>query len=114
MEQTKSNHGFLNLILGPMFSGKSTRLIHYIRKYKTLKFSMIIAKPSIDTRYTGSNEICTHNFEKESCTTFLPNELHKIFDDPIYQTSNIIIIEEGQFFSSLYDIFKNLCNFLYL
>jgi len=104
----KMNNGYLNLIIGPMFSGKSTRLIHYIRKYKTLKFEMIVIKPSIDNRYTELNEICTHNFEKENCITFEPNNLSDIFNDPNYTNSKIIIIEEGQFFTSLYDNVKKM------
>lgn len=106
--QKKINHGFLNLIIGPMFSGKSTRLIHYIRKYKTLNFPMMVIKPSIDTRYTDSSEICTHNFEKESCISYGVDSLKEIFTDEHYESSKIIIIEEGQFFSSLYDHVKQM------
>jgi thymidine kinase len=104
----KLNNGYLNLIIGPMFSGKSTRLIQYIRQYKTLSFSMIVVKPSIDTRYTESNEICTHNFEKESCISYGTTELENIFKEKNYIESKIIIIEEGQFFSNLYEIVKKM------
>jgi thymidine kinase len=106
--QKKTNNGYLNLIIGPMFSGKSTRLIHYIRKYKTLKFNMIVIKPSIDNRYTESNEICTHNFDKESCISYATNELGNIFNDSSYTNAKIIIIEEGQFFTSLYEHIKKM------
>ena len=54
----------LHLITGPMFSGKSTKLIYYIRQHKTLDIPMFIVKPTIDTRYTAS-DICTHHFDKE-------------------------------------------------
>lgn len=104
----KTNNGYLNLIVGPMFSGKSTRLIHYIRKYKTLNFDIMVIKPSIDNRYTDSNEICTHNFEKESCTSYGTDELGNIFSDSHYTDAKIIIIEEGQFFNSLFDHVKQM------
>jgi len=104
----KFNNGYLNLIIGPMFSGKSTKLIHYIRKYKTLKYPMLVIKPSIDIRYTDSNEICTHNYEKESCISYNIDELNLIFSDPQYKLSKIIIIEEGQFFTSLYENIKQM------
>jgi len=104
----KTTNGYLNLIIGPMFSGKSTRLIHYIRKYKTLQFEIMVIKPSIDNRYTESNEICTHNFEKESCISYEPNNLSDIFNNSNYTNSKIIIIEEGQFFTSLYDNVKKM------
>jgi thymidine kinase len=97
----------LNLILGPMFSGKSTRLIQYIRKYKTLGYSIFCAKPSIDNRY-DENHICTHNLEKESCSTFDIDKLDKIFDNQEYQAAKVIMIEEGQFFKNIYTISKRM------
>ena len=100
--------GYLELILGPMFSGKSTKLIQYIRKYKTLKYSMIIIKPNIDTRYTANNEICTHDYVKENCIVYGMNELHNIYNEKLYNTTKIIIIEEGQFFNNIYDIIKKM------
>lgn len=100
--------GFLNLIIGPMFSGKSSRLIQYIRQYKTLGSKLIVIKPSLDTRYTNSNEICTHNHDKESCIIYDKNTLNNIFNDMYYDEYDVIIIEEGQFFSNLYDIVKKM------
>jgi thymidine kinase len=100
--------GYLNLILGPMFSGKSTRLIEYIRKYKTLGLDMIVIKPSIDKRYTDINEICTHNAEKEKCISFDNDCLNNIFKLESYTNTNLIFIEEAQFFSGVYDIIKKM------
>jgi thymidine kinase len=102
------SQGYLNLIIGPMFSGKSTRLIQYIRKYKILGSNLIVIKPSLDTRYTTSNEICTHNYDKESCIIFNKDQLDEIFNYLDYNNYEIIIIEEGQFFSNLYEIVKRM------
>jgi thymidine kinase len=107
-DPSKLQKGYLNLILGPMFSGKSTRLIEYIRKYKTLGLDMLIIKPSIDIRYTDINEICTHNSEKEKCISFEINKLNDIFDLESYQNTNLIFIEEAQFFSNIYEIIKKM------
>ena len=38
--------GYLKLILGPMFSGKSTKLIELIRKYKVIKYKVLTIKNS--------------------------------------------------------------------
>jgi thymidine kinase len=102
------HNGYLNLIIGPMFSGKSSKLIQYIRKYKTLGYNMLVIKPNIDTRYTDIDEICTHNYEKESCFVYKTDELNKIFMSEDYAMSQIIIIEEGQFFSDLYQIAQKI------
>ncbi len=105
---TLTKHGYLNLILGPMFSGKSTRLIQYIRRYKTLDKKMIVIKPNIDTRYTLENELCTHDQEKYKCISLSGDSLKLILEDPNYETSDIIIIEEGQFFKDLHDVVKGM------
>lgn len=102
------SEGYLNLIIGPMFSGKSSRLIQYIRQYKTLESNLIVIKPSLDIRYTNNNEICTHNHEKESCMIYDKDELNNIFNDMNYYDYEVIIIEEGQFFSNLYEIVKKM------
>jgi len=102
------HQGYLHLIIGPMFSGKSTKLIHYIRKHKTLGKSMIIIKPSIDNRYTAESVICTHDLEKENCIMYDKDNLQEIFKHPLYSTTNIIIIEEGQFFSNIYTNVKQM------
>ena len=102
------NQGYLNLIIGPMFSGKSTRLIQYIRKYKTLGANLAVIKPSLDSRYTTNSEICTHNHEKENCIMYDKEYLINIFNDPNYNTYEIVIIEEGQFFTNLYECVKRM------
>lgn len=90
----------LHLIVGPMFSGKSTRLIYYIRKYKTLDYPLFVVKPTIDDRYDASN-VCSHNQEKETCHLLDVDNLHAMFDDPAYQASKVVLIEEAQFFTGL-------------
>jgi thymidine kinase len=91
-----------------MFSGKSTRLIEYIRKYKTLGLDMLVIKPSIDVRYTDINEICTHNSEKEKCISLDINNLNDIFKLELYADTHLIFIEEAQFFSNIYDVVKKI------
>lgn len=94
----------LHLILGPMFSGKSTRLIQKIRSFKTLEYNICIIKPSIDTRYTTSDELCTHNHEKESCLVLPVDCLASVFQLPVYKQADVVMIEEGQFFSDLHPL----------
>ena len=97
------NNGYLHLILGPMFSGKSTKLIQYINKYKTLNKKLLIIKPSIDNRYTTSANICTHDMQIQNCICIDHSNLDTLFNLDTYSTSSIIIIEEGQFFDNLFE-----------
>ena len=47
---TNQNEGRIELIIGPMFSGKSTRLIETIRKYTYKAKKTIVIKSYVDQR----------------------------------------------------------------
>jgi thymidine kinase len=51
----------LKMYVGPMFSGKSTKLIQQIERYKIAKKNIICFKPAMDTRYTKEGFIITHS-----------------------------------------------------
>jgi len=87
----------LELIIGPMFSGKSTEIIRKSRKLKIINLNYIIIKSSIDTRYE-KNYIVSHDKEKESC--IITSDLDNI-DDNLVINCNTIIIDEGQFLKNL-------------
>lgn len=97
-------NGYLCLILGPMYSGKTSKLIEYIRKYKILNIPIITIKPSIDNRYTTDSVICSHNFDKEQCLTIDRNQFHTILDNNMYKLAKVIMIEEAQFFNNISDL----------
>jgi thymidine kinase len=100
----------LHLITGPMFSGKSTKLIYYIRQHKTLDIPMFIVKPTIDTRYSAS-DICTHHFDKEPCFTVPCEQLKQVFQMDEYEKATVVIIEEAQFFSNLRTLVQHMIEF---
>jgi thymidine kinase len=97
---------YLELILGPMFSGKSSRLIQTIRKYRILNYSILVIKPEIDVRYTGSEspQIVTHDKVATDCITC--KSLSEITNIDSYQ---VIIVEEGQFFSDIFEKVVEWC-----
>ncbi len=51
----------LKLYVGPMFSGKSTKLLQQVERYKYAQKKVICFKPSMDTRYTQEGLIVTHS-----------------------------------------------------
>jgi thymidine kinase len=89
----------LELIIGPMFSGKSTELIRKIRLAKTINKKVLVIKPLIDNRY-DVNKIVSHSFESEICEN-VPTL--KVLDEKI-QTYDLIVIDEGQFFPDLKEL----------
>lgn len=98
--------GYLELIIGPMYAGKSTELIRIINRFKCLKKNIIVINHSINNRY-GSTDLTTHNKEKiDKC--IILNQLKELSKN-ILETVDVIIIEELQFFG---DAFENITDWI--
>lgn len=89
--------GKLELIIGPMFSGKSTELIRHIRMLKVINVSYLVIKPRIDTRYDAT-KIVSHNQDSEIC--IVADDLNEIADETVANHA-YLIIDEGQFLQNL-------------
>src|SRR3972149_8306935 len=91
----------IKLILGPMFSGKSTRLIAEAEKHVRSHQKCIIIRHTIDTR-SPENLLKSHGgiiYEKNlQCDIIMTNKLCDILVSIIKNNINIILIDEGQFF----------------
>ena len=90
-------NGYLYLIIGPMFAGKSSKLIRLIRNFKSKEIQVLSIKHSLDIRY-GNNlsKICTHDLITEPCQA-TDNLIHYL-NSSDYKNAQVIIIEEAQFF----------------
>ena len=103
------NQGYLELIIGPMYAGKSTELIKIINRYKCLQKNIIIINHSYNNRY-GSNGLTTHNKESIDKCIILEN-LKDLNEKNIdFEKVDVIIIEELQFFSDAFEIIINWCD----
>ena len=91
----------LKLILGCMYSGKTTEIIRIVNSLKHINEIPIIIKPKIDDRYSV-DKISTHNKQEYNCLTL--NSL----EDLVNINENYIIIEEAQFFTNLYEFVKKI------
>lgn len=60
MDIVKGNMGWIEVIVGPMFSGKSEELIRRLRRAEIARQRVQIFKPQIDQRYAKS-EIVSHS-----------------------------------------------------
>jgi len=101
---TESGEGKIELILGPMFSGKSTRLIELMRKYVYKAKKTIMVKYYADQRYSEKSEVVTHDLIKyDSINCKL---LRNSFDT--LKQYDVIGIDEGQFFADLVEVCEEL------
>ena len=60
MDIVKGNMGWIEVVVGPMFSGKSEELIRRLRRAEIARQRVQIFKPAIDARY-AVNEIISHS-----------------------------------------------------
>jgi len=95
----------IDLVLGPMFAGKSTELLRRIKRYRVANKQCLVIKYANDNRYSDSC-VSTHDqqmIEAVSCTNLLDVE-EKALD------YDIIGIDEGQFFENLVEFSESMAN----
>ena len=101
----EDNIGYLEVILGPMFSGKTTYLVELYNKYKQLDKNVIAVNFVNDTRYHDTM-LSTHDKIMIPCIQC--KHLHDIIHNNEIINSSIILINEGQFFTDLYNTVTTL------
>jgi thymidine kinase len=96
--------GWIEVIAGCMFSGKTEELIRRLRRAQIAKQNVKIFKPKIDTRYS-TTAIVSHSDQ------FLPSLIISDINEVLEYSkpAQVIGIDEAQFFSN--DII-NVCNTL--
>ena len=87
--------GWIEVITGCMFSGKTEELIRRLRRAKIAKQKVVIFKPIIDTRYSH-NSIVSHS--EQSLPSVLIKDVGEILD--LIEDAQVIGIDEAQFFSA--------------
>ena len=60
MEYNEGKKGWVEVITGPMFAGKTEELIRRVKRMEFAHKNYLIFKPTIDNRYSQS-EIVSHN-----------------------------------------------------
>ncbi len=90
----------LEVVIGPMFSGKSTHALSYIRRQQAIGKKVVVIKPNIDNRYSADNMLVTHDREETPCMVWNVSEtLNPTISD--VRTADCIVLEESQFFVGL-------------
>ena len=97
-----SNTGWIEVIAGCMFSGKTEELIRRLRRAKIAKQNVKIFKPKIDTRFSDT-KIVSHS--EQALPSILIEDINEIIK--LSKDAQVIGIDEAQFFSS--DI-VDICN----
>ena len=93
----------LELVIGPMFAGKSTEAVKRIRALEAANVPCCSITSRFDRRYDSRGEsICTHSGD---CVSALGlTDLADVLDQELFQKATYVIIEEAQFFRDLYQV----------
>jgi thymidine kinase len=113
---TTSNNfgGYLELIIGPMYSGKTSKLLEFYKQFTFCGIKTLVVNYSEDKRYSDT-ELSTHDKIMIPC-----KQAYNLFDDICnfddsleeknkqkeFYESQVILINEGQFFSDIQDWVK--------
>jgi len=106
---------YLELIIGPMFSGKTSRLLELYRQYNQCNLNIVVINHSIDNRYNHSSILTNH--DKISIPCISVSNISSIWNNessPYFKQlreADIILINEGQFFEDIYDSVKDMINY---
>ncbi len=119
---------YLEIIIGSMFSGKTSRLVEIYKQCKFSNISVAVINHSIDNRY-DDELLSTHDKIKIPCILVdklmdlwtededinleetININIPRIKDKYKVATSSVVLINEGQFFSDLEEFVKLLLKF---
>jgi thymidine kinase len=90
------NHGWIEVIVGSMFSGKSEELIRRLRRAQIARQRVQIFKPGIDTRY-ADDHIVSHS---EMRISSVPVASSRELLEQVAPDTEVVGIDEGQFFDA--------------
>jgi len=93
-----ANTGFLDLIIGPMFSGKTSRIIQLFNEYIRIGIQPLVINYFEDKRYSLS-DLSSHDKIMVPCVMI--EHLDDIVNDENFNRSTVILINEGQFFKNI-------------
>jgi len=93
MNFAKGNLGWIEVICGPMFSGKSEELIRRLRRAEIARQRVQIFKPAIDQRFSDSHIVSHSELKIRSNSVKNVVELEAALD----LRTEVIGIDEGQF-----------------
>ena len=91
-----NNQGWIEVIVGSMFSGKSEELIRRLRRAEIARQRVQIFKPSVDVRYDANHVVSHSDMRIPSIAVSSSRELL----DLVHADTEVVGIDEGQFFDA--------------
>lgn len=105
LNSPRKARGQIQVIFGPMFSGKSTELMRRVRRFQVAQYNCLVIKYAKDTRYSDKG-MATHdkNTMEAVPATQLADLRHLALQ------ACVIGIDEGQFFPDTVEFCEEMAN----
>lgn len=110
---------YLELIIGPMFSGKTSELLQIYKQCQFCSIPVSIINHTIDKRYHDTM-ISSHDKIMAPClqaikltdiwTRLQGGNESDIYANKLLRSAEVILINEGQFFPDLYEVVVDMLN----
>ena len=98
--QLSNKSGYLEIILGPMFSGKTSKILEVYKQCTFCSIPVMVINHSVDTRY-GTSVISTHDGQK--IPSLITDNIQELWKSERDNKVDVVLINEGQFFEGLYE-----------
>jgi thymidine kinase len=95
----------LEVVIGPMFAGKTTHAISLVHKYRAIGKTVLVIKPALDTRYGYGSMLYSHTGDTLPCMNV--STLNSITNAMI-AAYDVFILDESQFFNGLIGFVEDL------
>lgn len=105
---SSQRRGWVELICGPMFSGKTEELIRRVRRALIARQKVQVFKPKMDTRYDGS-AVASHDGTKViACPVSSAREILDLVK--LEPETRVVAIDEAQFLPGIAAVCDELAN----
>ncbi len=106
MYLTPSGTGWIEVVTGCMFSGKTEELIRRLRRAQYARQRVVVFKPLLDTRYSKTHVVSHDDKQMESIVVQEPAEMV-----PLSKDFDVVGVDEAQFFdATLVDVCEEMAN----
>ncbi|GLC38047.1 hypothetical protein PLESTB_000442600 [Pleodorina starrii] len=98
---SKGSLGEIHVIMGPMFAGKTTRLLQRVREFEAAGQRVVLVKSAVDTRYSADH-VVTHTGDKLPCVSLSRlGGLRERMGLAEYDRTDVVAVDEAQFIEDL-------------
>ena len=94
--KSRSRDGRIEIIIGPMFSGKTSELLRRLKRHQLANKKVVLVKYAKDQRYDGSDtQVITHDQNGMKATISTLSLTHSIQNSDEFEDADVVGIDEA-------------------